>query len=391
MKSPVPLSVDALVDDPAQSRRPLVDARSPSEFAEDHLPGAMNLPVLDDAERARVGTLHREHGSFAANRDGAALVSRRIAAMLEGPLAGAPKDWSPIVYCWRGGSRSWSLATVLARIGWRVSLLEGGYRGFRQRVVADTARIAPQLRLFVLAGPTGVGKTRLLQLAARAGHQVLDLEALANHRGSVLGAQVDATRPDAGAPASDPGLAAAPPRTQPSQKAFESRLWRALRAFDAARPVLVESESRKIGRVHLPEPVIVAMRGSPCLRIDAAVPTRIALLRDEYRHFEHDPAPLLVQLDRLVALYPDGRVRGWRDRIACGDWDGFVAALLLQHYDPAYFRSMQRNYAGIEAAPLIEIADAGDDALADAAERIGRFVDQAPDAVMAAPAPAARA
>ncbi|MGE0311582.1 MAG: tRNA 2-selenouridine(34) synthase MnmH [Lautropia sp.] len=371
MKAPFPLSIDAFVDDPALQQRDIIDVRSPSEYAEDHLPGAVNLPVLDDAERALVGTLDREQGSFAANRDGAARVGRRISAMLEGPLAGKPKDWSPIVYCWRGGSRSWSLATVLARIGWKVSLLEGGYRGFRQRVIADTARLAPTLHLVVLAGPTGVGKTRLLQLAADAGHQVLDLEALANHRGSVLGA-----RPDV---------------PQPSQKAFESRLWRALRAIDPARPVLVESESRKIGRLHLPDPVIGAMRAARCIRIETSTATRIALLRDEYRHFEEDPAPLLAQLDRLEPLHADGRVKAWRGHVERGDWDGLVAALLAQHYDPAYFRSMRRNYVGIDAAPQLALDGASDDAFEAAVRGLGRLIAAPPDAIAPAPAPAARA
>lgn len=372
MKTPLLLSIDDLLDDPAHRHREIIDVRSPREFAEDHLAGAINLPVLDDAERALVGTLDREQGSFAANRDGASRVSRRIAAMLEGPLAERPRDWSPIVYCWRGGSRSWSLATVLARIGWRVSLLDGGYRRFRQRVVADTQRIAPLLALRVLAGPTGVGKTRLLQLARATGQQVLDLEALANHRGSVLGGQPAGSSEPGESP--EPGSADLQSGSQPSQKAFESRLWHALRAFETSRSVLVESESRKIGRVHLPEPMIMSMRRSPCIRIDASLPTRIALLRDEYRHFEHDPAPLLAQLERLEDLHSDGRVHRWREHVASGDWDSLVAALLEQHYDPAYFRSMRRNYAQIEQSSVVELKGAGDADLAAAASQLGRIV-----------------
>jgi tRNA 2-selenouridine synthase len=347
LKTPQILSIDSLLDDPAQQSRPLIDVRTPAEFAEDHLPGAVNHPVLDDQERVLVGTLNRQSGSFQANVKGAALVAANIAAMLAGPLAGMPREWNPLLYCWRGGSRSWSLATVLARIGWRVALLDGGYRSYRQRVVGDIDQLAATLSFRVVAGPTGSGKTRVLQLAAGRGGQVLDLEALANHRGSVLGSVPDSP--------------------QPSQKAFDSRLWHELRGFDPSRPVLVESESRKIGQLHLPGSLITRMRTSPCVKLEAEVAVRVRLLRNQYPHLEEDRAGFKERLERLLPLYQDRRVSEWRALADSGEWDRLVERLLREHYDPAYQRSMLRNYGRIAEAPTVRLEGAADSALGDAA------------------------
>jgi tRNA 2-selenouridine synthase len=261
-----------------------------------------------------------------------------------------PKGWNPLLYCWRGGSRSWSLATVLARIGWRVALLDGGYRSYRQRVVRDVDLLAERLRFRVLAGPTGSGKTRLLQLAAAQGAQVLDLEALACHRGSVLGS--------------------VPGEPQPSQKAFDARLWRALRAFDPSRPVLVESESRKIGQLHLPESLMNRMRSAPCISLAVPLEVRVRLLRSQYPHLEADREGIDLRLQRLVPLYQDKRVGQWRALAAAGEWDDLVARLLLEHYDPAYQRSMARNYRQVAEAPVVELAAASEEALAQAARAL---------------------
>ena len=350
MKTPQILSIDNVLDDPAQLSRPVVDVRTPAEFAEDHLPGAINHPVLSNEERVLVGTLNRQAGSFEANVRGASLVTANIAAMLAGPLAVMPREWSPLLYCWRGGSRSWSLATVLARVGWRVALLDGGYRSYRQRVVSDVDNLAGALSFRVVAGPTGSGKTLVLQRLAARGAQVLDLEALANHRGSVLGSVPDSP--------------------QPSQKAFDALLWRELRRFDASRPVLVESESRKIGRLHLPESLIMRMRASPCVRLEAPVDVRVRLLRSQYPHLEEDRAGFDVRLERLVPLYQDRRVGEWRALADAGQWDRLVERLLLEHYDPAYHRSMLRNYAGVGEAPGVVLEAATDSALSEAAGKL---------------------
>jgi tRNA 2-selenouridine synthase len=350
LKTPQVLSIDDFLNGGADRGRAVIDVRTPAEFALDHLPGAVNLPVLGNEERVLVGTINRESGSFDANVRGATLVAANIAALLAGPLADKPRTWSPLVYCWRGGSRSWSLATVLARVGWRVALLDGGYRSYRQRVVADLETLCRSFAFKVLAGPTGSGKTRVLQLAAEAGAQVLDLEALARHRGSVLGSVPDAP--------------------QPSQKAFDAMLWRELRAMDPSRPVLVESESRKIGQLHLPETLIGRMRASPCIRLDVPVDVRIRLLRDQYPHLEADHAGLKERLDRLVPLYSDRRVDKWLSLADAGRWDELVGRLLLEHYDPAYLRSMYRNYGRVAEGESICMETCTEEALAGAAQAL---------------------
>jgi len=316
----------------------ILDARSPGEFALDHVPGAVNLAVLDNAERARVGTLYKQQSPFAARRVGAALVARNIAQHLEAHLAERPRGWRPLVYCWRGGHRSGAFVTVLRAVGWRAAQLEGGYKAFRRQVLAELQTLPETLDLRVLCGATGVGKSRLLHALAQEGAQVLDLEELAAHRGSVLGA-----RPD---------------RAQPAQRLFETRIWQKLRAFDPTRPVFVESESRKIGALHTPEMLLARMRAAPCIQLLADTATRVALLREEYAHFLNDPAALMTQLDCLVALRGHARVAAWKALALAGRWDELISELLHEHYDPSYRRSLEHNYVGLHQAMSLRATSA---------------------------------
>ena len=328
----------------------VLDARSPSEYAEDHVPGALSLPVLDDAERARIGTIYKQESPFTAKRMGAALVSRNIARHLEGEIAGRPKAWRPLVYCWRGGKRSGALAHVLREVGWDAHTLEGGYRAYRRFVVERLAELPPGLDFRVIHGATGSGKSRLLRALAQAGAQVLDLEALAAHRGSVLGQL--------------------PGSPQPSQKLFESRLHAALAALDRARPVYVEGESRKIGQLQVPQALIETMRGSACLRLEAGTAARVELLMDEYRHFFADPAALAAQLDCLLRLHGRERVEGWKALAARGAWPELVARLLEEHYDPAYERSAPRNFPRLPQAQVLRVPAADEAAFAGMAREL---------------------
>lgn len=334
MKAPRTVSITDCLDR-LNGYDAILDARSPAEFEIDRLPGASNAPVLDDRERAEVGTLHARAGAFAARRRGAALVARNIGNLIESRFEAMPADWRPLVYCWRGGNRSASLAIVLSRVGWRVEVLEGGYRAYRRQVVAEIERLPQRLRFIVVAGRTGVGKSRLLQALAGRGLQVLDLELLANHRGSVLGPVPDSP--------------------QPSQKAFESGLCRALRGFDERRPVFVESESRKIGQLQVPGPLIERMRAAECIVLGASPSFRTRLLREEYAHFLDDPSLLAQRLSALVPLHGKARVGHWETLAHRGDWDELVGELLVAHYDPAYERSMARNFERLAEARVLEL------------------------------------
>lgn len=315
----------------------IIDARSPGEFAEDHIPGAVNLPVLDDAERERVGTLYKQVSSFEAKKVGAALVSRNIARHLETRFADKPKSYRPLVYCWRGGSRSGAMTHILQKIGFAAMQLDGGYKAYRRHVVAELECLPARLSYRVVCGPTGSGKSRLLQALAGEGAQVLDLEALAAHRGSLLGAL--------------------PEQPQPTQKSFESAVWFALARFNPQRPVFVESESKKIGALRVPDALIAAMRASPCIRLEVPLAARVRLLTEDYAHFLHDPAIINSRLAHLVSLRGRETVAAWQALASLQAWDDLVAALLEQHYDPAYGKSLSSNYAPTPADRTFSTTD----------------------------------
>ena len=328
----------------------VIDARSPGEFAEDRLPGAVNWPVLDDEERHRVGHEYKQISAFEAQKRGAALVARNIARHIELHVMAQPKTWQPLVYCWRGGKRSGAMAWFFDQMGFRTHVLEGGYKAFRAHVMAELDVLPQALRFRVLCGRTGSGKTRLLHALRDAGAQVLDLEGLARHRGSVLGL--------------------VPGQPQPSQKAFDSRIWDALRRFDAARPVFVESESRKIGDLRVPEALIRRMRASPCITLALGLEQRVALLLDEYDFFVREPAAFCARLDALRALCGHDTVNGWQAAVRSGHTAEVVRELLVRHYDPIYRQSMKRNFAAVSEPALSLTWDGSAAGLDDAAGSI---------------------
>ena len=303
----------------------IIDARSEGEYAEDRLPGAVNWPSLHDEERKIVGTKYKQISQFEAKKLGAALVAKNIAEHIQRDVLDKPREWQPLVYCWRGGKRSGSLALILDQIGFKVTLVDGGYKAFRAALVADLPQLAARHHYRVVCGPTGSGKTRLLQALQAQGAQVLDLEALANHRSSVLGMI--------------PGVA------QPSQKAYDSRIWEALRSFDPARPVYIESESKKVGNVAVPEGLITAMRASPCLRVDLAEDERVALLLEDYDFFVQDIEFFCDRLGVLTEARSKATVQDWQARARSGDVASVVRELLVRHYDPGYLQSMERNFS----------------------------------------------
>lgn len=302
----------------------VIDARSEAEFAEDHLPGAVNWPTLNNEERRVIGTLYKQVNPFEAKKRGAAISARNIAAHIERELLDTPKHWQPLVYCWRGGNRSGALATILGAIGFKVTLIDGGYKAYRSAVLADLPALAQRFRYRVVCGRTGTGKTHLLQALAAQGAQILDLEALAQHRSSVLGL--------------------IPGQPQPSQKLFDSRLWAALRSLDPTREVYVEAESKRVGNVTVPEALINAMRASPCLTLEMDLPDRVALLLHDYAFFVKDAEFFCDRLATLTELRGRETVARWQAQARSGQMAEVVLDLLANHYDPRYEESMARNF-----------------------------------------------
>ena len=318
----------------------LIDVRSPAEFTEDHIPGAINCPVLDDAERKRIGTIYKQVSSFEAKKIGAALVARNISRHIEQIFITRQKNWRPLVYCWRGGNRSAAMAHVLEQVGWRAGRLKGGYKSYRAAVIEGLITLPKRFRFRVICGPTGSGKSRLIQTLDALGAQVLDLERLAAHRGSVLG-----------------GL---PDEPQPAQKMFESLIWAKLHAFDALEPVYVESESKKIGNVRVPDVLLETMWHGQCVRIEADASLRAAHLKEEYRHFLRDPETLLQKLEHLTSRYGHGAINSWKEYANYEQWDALVLELLERHYDPAYNQSTLKHYPHYQDAPILRVSTISD-------------------------------
>lgn len=328
----------------------VIDARSEGEFEEDHLPGAVNWPTLDNAQRRDIGTVYKQVNAFEAKKRGAAIAARNIAGHIEREVIDKPKDWKPLTYCWRGGQRSGALSIILSQIGFRVTLVEGGYKAFRAAVVQDIPRLVQQCDLRVVCGTTGSGKTRLLQALAAQGAQVIDLEALARHRSSVLGAL--------------------PGQAQPSQKRFDTLIWEALSRFDSTRPVFVESESKKVGDLTVPVSLVEAMRQGPCLNLVLPDTERVALLMEDYAFFVQDTEHLCERLQVLAEFRGKAVIDGWTASVQAGQIEPVVQELLTQHYDPAYLRSMRRNFVQFEKAREIAPSDHSPQAMALLAEEL---------------------
>jgi len=313
----------------------VIDVRSPAEFALDHVPSAVNCPVLDDAERAHVGTLYKQISPFDAKKIGAALVAKNIARHIDEHFRGRGHGWRPLVYCWRGGQRSAAMAYVLRQVGWDAATLEGGYRAYRREVIAQLDRMPQSFRFQVVCGATGSGKSRLLAALAAQGAQVLDLEHLARHRGSLLGEL--------------------PGEPQPSQKMLDSLVWGALKRLDAARPVFVEAESKKIGQLQVPAQLLARMREGECLRLEVPVPERVRFLIEEYRHFLEEPAALKEKLQCLTGRYGRAVVERWLAQTDSGAWGELVADLIVTHYDPSYLRAAAQNYLHYDEAQALSL------------------------------------
>lgn len=334
----------------------LIDVRSPAEFAEDHVPGAINLPALDNAQRADVGTIYKQVCPFDARKVGAGMVIRNVADHIDGPLAQFDGAWRPLIYCWRGGQRSGVFRTILSEIGWRADTVKGGYQSFR-RLVNAYLYDAPLPHQFVLLdGNTGTAKTAILPRLAARGVQVLDLERLANHRGSLLGAM---------------------PSGQPAQKGFETALAVALHALDPARPVVVEAESSKIGKITLPPSLWAGMLRASRIVLDVPLPARAVYLAEAYRDVIEDPDVVATRLAPLRRVRGHDVVDRWISLSRAGALVDLSHALMQDHYDPAYAKSRQietRDVLTVVTAATLD--DAGQERAAD--QVVSALVDLPP-------------
>jgi len=328
----------------------VIDVRSPAEFALDHIPGSVNFPVLNNDERAQIGTLYKQVSPFAAKKLGAALVSKNIAEHIKNHLLELPREWHPLIYCWRGGERSGAFTHILNRIGWKAMQLEGGYQGFRRTVIDGLEADAKAFTFQVICGMTGSGKTRVLQEIGELGVQILDLEGIAVHRGSVLG--------------NEPNI------DQPSQKGFETTLWNALRKLDPSKPIFVESESKKVGGLHIPDALMEKIRNGACIELRSSTQTRVSWLIREYHHFLTGTDNFKDKLALLTAHYGKVQIAKWNEAIDAGNFPELVEELLVKHYDPSYQSSIVRNFPQYQIENFVPLENDSDEAFAKAAKAI---------------------
>ena len=313
-----PFTIRSLSDIAKLDADTIIDVRAPSEFAQDHLPGAINLPVLDDIQRAEVGTTYAQVSPFSARKIGGALVAANTAKHLQGPLANKDGGWQPLVYCWRGGQRSGAFATILDQVGWRVNLLQGGYRSYR-RLVVDMLYDTPlPHRITLIEGGTGTAKTQLLHHLKQIGAQILDLEGIAHHRGSLFGAM---------------------DTDQPAQKMFDSRIAAALNTMDPDKVTWVEAESSKVGARVVPPSLWAAMCIAPRVELHAPLSSRAAFLCHAYDDLTHNPDTLRDQINRLRFYHSGETIAAWQVLANTQNWPTLAQELIARHYDPRYMKS----------------------------------------------------
>ena len=313
----------------------IIDVRSPAEFEIDHIPGATNMPVLNNDERAQIGTMYKQNSAFHARRYGGAIVARNISKHILASLQDKSTEFRPIIYCWRGGQRSNSFAQICSDIGWQTYVLDGGYKAYRKKVLTDLETIAPSIKLILISGPTGTGKTRLLKAIKQNGGQILDLEALANHRGSLLGLQ--------------------PGEKQPKQKYFESLLLHSIEKLNPDEPVFVEAESSKIGEIQIPKHFFNLMKTARLLEIYMPLEKRAQFLVKEYEYLQTHTEALFKLFDAMFYRHGEQKTDVWRELAENKSWHELALELICSHYDPAYKSSSMRKLRKAECTIQINI------------------------------------
>lgn len=298
-----------------------IDVRSEGEFAESHIPGAVNIPIFSDEERAQVGTMYKQIGKEEAKELGLRIASAKLPGLVQA-VREAAADRQPVVYCWRGGMRSKSVATVLDMLGMPVHRLEGGYRGYRESVKQRLAHFSLQAKCVVIHGMTGVGKTELLRLLAEDGEPVVDLEGMAGHKGSAFGSIGETPR---------------------NQRMFESLLLQRLEEWEASPYLIIEAESKRIGRVNMPEFLLEAKEAGLHILLKAPLAVRVQRTLAQYivddPEFKEKVTGALRSIEKKLS--PADRDFGW-EAIADGRYEDLTEMLLVKYYDPRYRYTMER-------------------------------------------------
>ena len=301
----------------------IIDVRSPLEFAEDHIVGAINCPVLSDLERQKVGTIYKKESSFKAKIIGSSLTAKNIAFHIENNFMEKKGSWQPLIYCWRGGQRSKAFSIVLSEVGWRTNQLKGGYKEYRNQVINFLDNIGPKLKITLISGKTGSAKTKILKSIENEGGQILDLEGLANHKGSLLGK--------------------IPDLIQPSQKFFESLIFNKIQNLNLKDKIYIEAESSKIGNIHIPKSIWKKMIKSPRIEISANVELRAKFLVSDYDYMCNDPTLINPIIKGLKNRLSKKLFDEWTNLIDRKKWFDLTKSFLENHYDPSYSSNTIKN------------------------------------------------
>ncbi|MBI5656712.1 MAG: tRNA 2-selenouridine(34) synthase MnmH [Geobacter sp.] len=296
----------------------VVDVRTPLEYAEDHLPGAINIPLLSNEERVEIGTLYKQSGPQPARIRGLELTAGRFPGMVAA-IASAAAGRPILVYCWRGGLRSKTVATILELTGHTAAQLTGGYKAFRNHVVAYFASFTPPAPLVVIHGMTGIGKTDFILRLSTDRFSTIDLEGIACHRGSAFG---------------ELGLS----QEHLTQKSFETLLWDTFRRMPAGRPIIIEGESRRIGKVSLPGDLYEIMRTSTKVWCSASLETRVQRLIEEYGKTEYRDA-MAEALARIAKKLGGDSYRELQEHLKNWEMEPFMKGLVERYYDKVYYKT----------------------------------------------------